>query len=114
MIASIHSGFEQGKDRLTKRLINACRNKYVNVIAHPTGVHLGKREAYDIDLKEVCKAAVERNVFLEINSFPIRLDLNSANIYFARSQGVRFAINSDAHSTEHLPYLKFGISLARR
>ncbi len=114
VVASIHSGFEQGKDRLTKRLINACRNKYVNVIAHPTGVHLGKREAYDIDLKEVCKAAVERNVFLEINSFPSRLDLNSTNVYFARSQGVRFAINSDAHSTEHLPYLKFGVSIARR
>lgn len=114
VVASIHSGFEQGKDRLTRRLINACRNKYVNVIAHPTGVHLGKREAYDVDLREVCKAAVERNVFLEINSFPSRLDLNSVNAYFARSQGVKFAINSDAHSTEHLSYLKFGVSIARR
>lgn len=114
VIAAIHSGFEQSPRQLTQRLLKACQNKYVNVIAHPTGVHIGKRDPYDFDFKGICKAAVEHNVFLEINAFPIRLDLNSANVYFARSQGVNFCINTDAHSTEHLEYMKFGIAVARR
>jgi len=99
---------------MTSRLVKACRNKHVNIIAHPTGVHIGKREPYDVDFKEVCKAAADSNTFLEINSFPIRLDLNSSNIYYARQQGVKFAVNSDAHATRHMDYIRFGISLARR
>ena len=114
VIAAVHSGFEQDKDKLTKRLVKACQNKYVNMIAHPTGVHLGKREAYDIDFKEICKAAVDHNVFLEINSFPYRLDLNSANVYFARKQGVKFVINTDSHHMDHMKFMRYGISIARR
>ncbi|OGX25879.1 MAG: hypothetical protein A2787_05555 [Omnitrophica WOR_2 bacterium RIFCSPHIGHO2_01_FULL_48_9] len=114
VIAAIHSGFEQKQAQLTKRLVKACQSKYVTAIAHPTGVHLGKREPYDIDLKEICKAAVDTNTFLEINSFPVRLDLNSHNVYFAHSQGVQFVINSDAHSIDHLPFMKFGVAIARR
>ncbi len=114
VVASIHSRFEQSREQLTRRLVRVCQSKYVNIIGHPTGVHLGKREPCDIDLKEVCKAAVDHNVFLEINAFPIRLDLNSANVYFARTQGVKFVIDSDAHAVEHLNYLRFGVSIARR
>lgn len=114
VIAAVHSGFEQPKDKMTRRLVNACKNKFVTAIAHPTGVHLGRREPYDIDFKEVCRAAVEHNTFLEINSFPVRLDLNSANTYYARSQGVKFIISSDSHHTEHMEFIKFGVSLARR
>ncbi len=114
VIAAIHSGFEQPKEVQTKRLIKACQNKFVHIIAHPTGVHLGKREPYDIDLKELCQVARETNTCLEINSFPIRLDLNSANVYFARSQGVKFIINTDSHSLSHLDYIKFGVAIARR
>jgi len=114
VIAAIHSGFEQGREQLTKRLVNACRNKHVNIIAHPTGVHIGKRDPYDINFKEVCQAAVDHNVFLEINSFPIRLDLNSANVYFAKKQGVKFVINTDAHHTDHMDFMKFGVTIARR
>ncbi len=114
VIAAIHSGFEQPKDKMTRRLVTACKNKFVTAIAHPTGVHLGRREPYDIDLKEVCRAAVEHNTFLEINSFPVRLDLNSANAYYARQQGVKFIVSSDSHHTEHMEFIKFGVSLARR
>ncbi len=114
VIAAIHSGFEQSKEQLTNRLIRACQNKHVHAIAHPTGRHIGKRDPYEIDFKEVCKAAVDTNTFLEINSFPIRLDLDSANIYFARSMGVKFVINSDSHAMEHLEVIKFGVGLARR
>lgn len=114
VIAAVHSGFEQNRTQLTKRLIKACQNKYVTAIAHPTGVHLGKREPYDIDLKEICKAAVDTNTCLEINSFPVRLDLNSTNVYFARQQGVKFVVNSDSHAVEHLAFMKFGVAIARR
>lgn len=114
VIAAIHSGFEQDTKKLTARLLKACQHKYVNVIAHPFGVHLGKREPYNVDFKAVCQAAVDHRVLLEINSFPVRLDLNSANAYFAKAQGVQFVINTDAHHVGHLDYMKFGIKIARR
>ncbi len=114
VVASVHSGFEQSREKITRRIINACRNKHVHAIGHPTGRHIGKREGYDLDLKEVCKAAVDTGTLLEINSFPIRLDLDSANIYFARSMGVKFTINTDSHHVDHLEVMRFGVSLARR
>lgn len=114
VIAAIHSGFEQSKFKLTQRLLKAIQNKYVHIIAHPTGVHLGKRDPYEIDFKEICKAASDTQTFLEINSFPLRLDLNSANVYFAKNQGVKFVINTDAHGLEHLDFMKYGIAVARR
>jgi DNA polymerase (family 10) len=114
VIAAIHSGFEQPREQLTRRIIKACQSKHVDIIAHPTGVNIGKRDPYDIDLKEICKVAVDTNTFLEINASPMRLDLNSANSYFARSQGVKFVINTDAHSINHFDFLKFGVAVARR
>lgn len=114
VIASVHSGFEQSKDQLTRRLIKACRNKYVHAIGHPFGRHIGKRSAYDIDFKELCKVAVDTGTWLEINACPIRLDLDSANAYFARSMGVKFLIDTDAHSVDQLSFMKFGIGVARR
>lgn len=114
VIAAIHSGFEQGQQQLTKRLVKACQNKYVNIIAHPTGAHIGKREPYSIDFKEVCRAAADNRVFLEINAFPVRLDLNSSNVFFARNQGVQFVINTDAHHVDHMDFMKFGVTIARR
>lgn len=114
VVASIHSGFEESKEKLTQRLIRVCKNKHVHIIGHPTGRHIGKRESYEIDLKEVCKAAVDTHTFLEINAFPIRLDLDSANVYFARSQGVKFSINTDSHSLKHLGFMKYGVAVARR
>lgn len=114
VVASIHSGFEQSKAKLTKRLLNAITNKHVNIIGHPTGIHIGKRKGYDIDLKEVCKAAVDHNVFLEINAAPVRLDLNSSNVYYAKQMGVRFCVNTDAHRVEHLDFMKYGVAIARR
>ncbi|HBO97244.1 MAG TPA: DNA polymerase/3'-5' exonuclease PolX [Candidatus Omnitrophica bacterium] len=114
LIAAIHSGFEQSSEQLTKRLVKVCQNKYVHTIAHPTGVHLGKRGPYHFDFSEVCKAAVDNNVCLEINAFPVRLDLNGANVYHARKHGVKFVIDTDAHRVEHMDYMKFGVTTARR
>jgi len=114
VIAAIHTGFEQDAKKQTQRLINVCRNKRVNIIAHPFGIHLGKREAYEIDFKDVCKAAVDHHVLLEINSFPVRLDLNSQQAYFAKELGVKFVINTDSHNIDHLQHMQFGIKIARR
>ena len=114
VVAAVHSGFGQSKEKMTRRLLKVCQNKHVHILAHPTGRHIGKREAYDMDFKQVCRAAAEHNVYLEINAFPVRLDLSSANVFFARQQGAKFAINTDAHHVDHMEFMKFGITVARR
>ncbi len=114
VIAAIHSGFNQSAEQLTKRIIKACQNRYVHIIAHPMGTHIGKRDPYPLDFKHVCQVAKETGTILEINAFPVRLDLNSANIYFARKMGVKFAINTDAHAIEHLSFMSLGVAIARR
>ena len=114
VVAAIHTGFKQSKEQLTKRIIKACQNKYVHIIAHPTGRLWGTREAYDIDFEKILKAALETNTSLEINAFPLRLDLNDLNCRRAKEMGVRLAIGTDAHETEQLQAMQFGISVARR
>jgi DNA polymerase (family X) len=114
VIAAIHTGFKQSKERLTQRIIKACQNKYVHIIAHPTGKLKGQREPYIIDFDAICRVARETNTALEINSFPARLDLNDINCRYALEKGVRFAIDTDAHSLEHLDGMRYGVSVARR
>lgn len=114
VIAAIHSGFKQSKEQLTKRIIRACGNKYVNIIAHPTGRLWGAREAYEIDLDKIFKTAKETNTYLEINAFLNRMDLNGSNCRRGKELGTRFAIGTDSHAAQWLNNIKFGISLARR
>ena len=114
VIASIHSGFRQTKKELTRRIIRACKNKYVNIIGHPTGYLRGVREAYDIDLDEILKAARDYRVALEINCHPSRLDLNDVNCLRAKKAQVKLALGTDAHLLEQLPIMDLGVSLARR
>jgi len=114
VIAAIHSGFKQSKEQLTKRMIKACQNKYVHIIAHPTGRLWGERDAYDLDMEEVFRVAKITNTQLEINAFPQRLDLNDLNCRRARELGVKLVLGTDAHATEHLDSMKLGIAVARR
>lgn len=114
VIGAVHSGFKQSEAQLTKRIVNACKNKYVHIIAHPTGRHFGVRDSYELDFAQVFKAAKETNTFMEINSFPVRLDLNDSNIRRANEFGVKFAICTDAHAIGQLELIKFGLSMARR
>ena len=113
VVAAIHTGFKQSKEQLTKRMVKACENKYVNIIAHPTGRLWGVREAYGFDLEKVLKAAKDTNTHMEINSFPNRLDLNDLHARRAKELGVKLAINTDSHTTEQLLAAKFGIAVAR-
>jgi DNA polymerase (family 10) len=114
VVAAIHTGFKQPREQITRRLVMACRNRYVHIIAHPTGRLWGVRDAYDIDFDQVLKAAQETNTSLEINSFPQRLDLNDTNCRRAKEVGVRLAIGTDSHSIEQLEAMRFGIAVARR
>lgn len=112
--ASIHSSFNQPKEKITKRIINALKNPYVDVLGHPTGRLLGKREAYEVNWEEVFVTAVREKKFLEINAFPTRLDLPDTLVRVAKGKGVKFVINTDAHHSSQLDNMRFGVAVARR
>ncbi len=113
-IASIHSGFSQDQARLTERMVRAIRHPHIDIIGHPTGRVLGRREPYDIDLAVVFEAASESGTALELNAFPDRLDLNDGYLMEAKKAGCRFAVNTDAHHSGQLAYMRYGIDIARR
>jgi DNA polymerase (family X) len=113
-VASVHSHFNQSKDDMTKRIIRACENPYVNIIGHPTARMIGRRPPIDFDLDQVFQAAARTGTALEINSFPDRLDLKDEHILWARRHGVKFAVDTDSHSTVHLGFMRFGVGTAQR
>jgi DNA polymerase (family 10) len=113
-VASVHSHFGQSRSETTRRFIAACENPHVNVIGHPTARKIGKRAPVDVDLAELYRACASTGTALEINSHPDRLDLPASHIKAARDAGVKFAIDSDAHSTTHLSYIPFGVGQAQR
>jgi DNA polymerase (family 10) len=114
VVAAIHTGFKQSKSVLTKRVVRACQNKNVDIIAHPTGRLMGVRDAYTIDLDEVMKVAKETGTFLEINTYPQRLDLNDIHCRKAKEMDVELAIGTDAHTLSQLDTILLGVSVARR
>ncbi|MCU0665909.1 MAG: PHP domain-containing protein [Candidatus Omnitrophica bacterium] len=114
VIAAIHSGFKQEQEKITKRVILACKNKYVHIIAHPTGRLAGSRNPSDINMKELLKTAKDTNTTLELNSFPNRLDLNPEHCRLAKENGVRVSIDTDSHGIEHLKFMELGIGVARK
>jgi len=113
-VASVHSHFDQPVKEMTARFIRACENPYVNVIGHPTARKIGRRPPVDVDFAELFRACARTGTALEVNSHPDRLDLPAAHIRAARDAGVRFAIDSDAHSTAHLANLRYGVGQAQR
>lgn len=114
VIAAIHTGFKQSKEQLTKRIIKACLNKFVHIIAHPTGKLWGTRDAYELDFDEILKVACDTNTILEINAFPQRLDLNDLNCRRGKEANVKLALGTDAHTTEQLETMRLGVAVARR
>jgi len=113
-IAGIHSSFKMGKKEMTERIIRAMKNPNIDVISHPTGRILKRRDEYECDFDKILRAAKEYNVALEINSHPERLDLNDQNIRRAKEAGVKMIINTDSHQKEHLRFIELGIAQARR
>jgi DNA polymerase (family 10) len=114
LVASVHGEFNQSKDEMTRRIVRACENPYVNIIGHPTARMIGKRPPIDVDLEEVFAAAARTGTALEVNAFPDRLDLRDEHVMWARRHGVKFAIDTDSHSTVHLDFLRYGVGTAAR
>jgi DNA polymerase (family X) len=113
-VASVHSHFDQPRTEMTRRFIAACENPYVNVIGHPLTRKIGRRPPVDVDLPELYAACARTGTALEVDAHPARLDLPSVHIKAARDAGVRFAIDSDAHSLRDLTYLQYGVATAQR
>ena len=114
VIAGIHSNLKMEKSKMTRRIIAAMENKNVDIISHPTGRLLKKRPEYEIDFPAICAAAKKTGTILEINSSPARLDLDDQNIRYAKDQGIKMVINTDAHEVSQLRYAEYGIAQARR
>jgi len=112
--AAVHSAMNQSQEQMTRRIIRAIENPSVDVLAHPTCRLLPGREPVAADMEAVFQAAVRTNTALEINAMPSRLDLKDIHAYRARELGVKLVINTDAHSTEHLEFMRFGVGVARR
>jgi DNA polymerase (family 10) len=113
-VASVHSHFEQSRAEMTRRFVTACENPHVNVIGHPTTRRIGKRPPVEVDFGELFRACARTGTALEINASPQRLDLPSDQIRAARDAGVKFAIDSDAHSVSDLGNMPYGAGTAQR
>jgi DNA polymerase (family 10) len=114
VIAGIHSNFKMPKEKMTERIIRAMKNPNVDIISHPTGRILKRRDEYQIDFDKILRVAKETGTILEINSFPERLDLNAENIRRAKEAGVKMVINTDSHHRDQMRFIEFGIAQARR
>jgi DNA polymerase (family 10) len=114
VVASLHVGQRQDADRATKRMLSAIENPYVDVLAHPSGRLLGRREGYEFDVQAVCAAAASTSTFLEINCGPARLDLRPAHARAAIDAGVKLLISTDAHRATSFAHRSLGVAMARR
>ncbi|SNS71694.1 DNA polymerase (family 10) [Actinomadura meyerae] len=113
-VASIHSHFTQDQAAMTRRLVRACENPHVHVIGHPTARSIGRRPPVDADWDEVFRAAARTGTAMEIDSFPDRLDLPADLIRRAKRFGVKFSVDTDAHSLAHHRNIRYGIGTAQR
>lgn len=114
VVASLHYGQNQPREKINQRLLNAIKNPYVSAIGHPSGRLIGKRKGYEFDLDLILKAAADHGCMIELNAQPSRLDLDDVGAMAAKELGIPIVINTDAHSVEELNFMEFGIYQARR
>jgi DNA polymerase (family 10) len=114
VVASIHSGFKQGREQITSRLLSAVRNPFVSVIAHPTGRLIGERDPYDADMEAIFREAARRGVAMEINAYPLRLDLSDQYARMAKRYGIPLVVSTDTHIAANLDFMEYGVGIARR
>ena len=114
VLASIHYGQKQPRDQITERLLGAIENPWVSCIAHPTGRLINRRPPYEVDMESVMQAVKQHGKLLELNANPARLDLNDVHLAAAKRLGIPVVISSDAHSTDGLDVMRYGIKQARR
>ena len=114
VIAGVHSQMKMSASEMTERIVRAMKNPNVDIISHPTGRIIQRRDEYLIDFNKILKVANETGTILEINSFPERLDLNDKNIRRAKEAGVKMVIDTDSHQKEQMHFVEYGIAQARR
>lgn len=114
VVASIHSNFTLSRQEQTERMLRAIANPYVDIIGHPTGRLLLDREGYPLDLDAMIDAAAEHGVCIEINAHPSRLDLDWRYLKRARDKGIKIPINPDAHATDGIDVMRYGVGIARK
>jgi DNA polymerase (family 10) len=114
VLVSVHSRFDLPASKQTERVVRALEHAEVNILAHPTGRLIGRRDAVQMDLEEVFAAAKAHGVIVELNAHPERLDLRDADVMRARELGLEVIINTDAHGPRDLALMRYGIDQARR
>lgn len=114
VLISVHSLMDMDGPTMTDRVLRAMRHPSVDIVAHPTGRVLGRREPFALDLETILQAAVDLDVAVEVNANPHRLDLKDVHVHRARELGVRVAVSTDAHSTQRLDHMEYGVDQARR
>jgi DNA polymerase (family 10) len=114
VVASVHSHFNQSIEEMTTRVLRALENPHVRILGHPTGRKVLNREAYAINIDLILKRAAELGVAVEHNASPARSDLNDLNLRLAKQYGCKIVVDTDAHSTEELDQMRYGITQLRR
>ena len=114
VIAGVHSNMKMEKKEMTQRIIRAMQNPNVDIISHPTGRLIGRRDEYQMDFDKILEVARKTGTILEINSSPDRLDLRDLYIRRAKNQGVKMIIDTDSHQKEQMGQIEYGIAQARR
>jgi DNA polymerase (family 10) len=114
VVCSIHSYFNLDRAAMTERMLAAIENPYTQIIAHPTGRLLLRRDPFDYDMEKVLEACAKQGVAMECNSYPDRLDLKDVHLRMCKDRGVKVVISTDSHNTANLSFLRYGVTMARR
>jgi len=114
IVCSVHSYFNLDRTAMTERILAAIENPYTQIIAHPTGRLLLRRDAFDYDMEKVLDACAKHGVAMECNSYPDRLDLKDVYLRMCKERGVKVVISTDAHTTTNLSFIRYGLTMARR
>jgi DNA polymerase (family 10) len=113
-LVSIHSGFSMSKLEMTKRVLKGLSHPKAKILSHPTGRLINQRPGYEVEWNEIFAFCKEYNKALEINSWPLRLDLPDVLVKIGKEKGVKFVINTDSHSKDQMDLMRYGVSVARR
>jgi DNA polymerase (family X) len=114
VVASVHSYMNLPREEMTDRILAAIENPYTQIVAHPTGRLVMRREPFDYDMEKIFDAAAKNGVAMESNAYPDRLDLKDVHLRLAKQRGVKIVISTDSHATKHLNFMKYGVITARR
>jgi len=114
VVCSVHSYFNLDRAAMTDRMLAAIENPYAQIIAHPTGRLILRRDPIDYDMEKILEACAKHGVAMECNSYPDRLDLKDVHLRMCKDRGVKVVISTDSHSTANLSFIRNGVTMARR